>query len=290
MRTESSTGLILRVRPLTETSLIIHWLTPELGRIATVAKGARRPKSSFRGKLDLFYEADFNFQRSLRSELHALREVSLTESHSELRNDLAHLRQASYCAALIEQTTESETFLPGIFELFTEFITRLPRQPARPRNIFAYELKLLRLLGLEPDVENTRLSGETCKLVSALLDLPWTELASLKATGAQVRELQQFLHGFLQFLTHLFKCGRLTDYIPEPFREGFHPLLDPTVEQLIEVSHDEIVDGGLGLVLRAIVVASAHHSEPPIYVHRIQGEGAADLVVLEALPPSPLTT
>jgi recombinational DNA repair protein (RecF pathway) len=40
---ESATGLVLRIRPLTETSLIVHWLTPDLGRLATVAKGARRP-------------------------------------------------------------------------------------------------------------------------------------------------------------------------------------------------------------------------------------------------------
>ena len=31
------------------------------GRISTVAKGARRPKSPFAGKLDLFYEADFSY-------------------------------------------------------------------------------------------------------------------------------------------------------------------------------------------------------------------------------------
>ena len=39
---QNATGLILRTRPLTETSLIVHWLTPDFGRIATVAKGARR--------------------------------------------------------------------------------------------------------------------------------------------------------------------------------------------------------------------------------------------------------
>ena len=72
--TESATGLILRARPLTETSLIIHWLTPDLGRIAMVAKGARRAKSPFAGKLDLFYLADFSFNRSRRSDLHTLRE------------------------------------------------------------------------------------------------------------------------------------------------------------------------------------------------------------------------
>ena len=34
---QSATGLILRTLPLTETSLIVRWLTPDFGRIATVA-------------------------------------------------------------------------------------------------------------------------------------------------------------------------------------------------------------------------------------------------------------
>src|SRR6267142_5763160 len=101
---ENATGIILRTRPLTETSLIVHWLTPDLGRLATVAKGARRPKSPFRGKLDLFYEADFSFARSRKSELHTLREVVLRETHAQLREDLRWIQQASYGAGFIEQT------------------------------------------------------------------------------------------------------------------------------------------------------------------------------------------
>ena len=98
---ERATGLVFRTWPLTETSLIVHWLTPEHGRLATVAKGARRIKSPFRGKLDLLYLADLSFSRSRRSELHTLRELSLRETHSALRQDLGLLRQASYAAALI---------------------------------------------------------------------------------------------------------------------------------------------------------------------------------------------
>src|SRR5438876_6348436 len=67
---EQARGIVLRLYPLTETSLIIQWLTPNFGRLATVAKGARRSKSPFRGKLDLFYLAEFTFNRSRRSELH----------------------------------------------------------------------------------------------------------------------------------------------------------------------------------------------------------------------------
>src|SRR6516225_4205420 len=140
---ENATGLVLRTRPLTETSLIVQWLTPDLGRLATVAKGARRPKSPFRGKLDLFYLADFSFARSRRSELHTLREVSLRETHSALRQDLVYLRQASYCAALVEQTTEMDTPLPGVFELLLGLLEHLPQQNAQPQSLLAFELKLL---------------------------------------------------------------------------------------------------------------------------------------------------
>src|SRR5690348_2270623 len=144
---ENATGLILRTRPLTETSLIVHWLTPNLGRLATVAKGARRPKSPFRGKLDLFYLADFSFARSRRSELHTLREVGLRQTHRALRQEMSALQQASYCAALIEQSTETETPLPAVYDLFAGLLNRLGEEPARPETVFAFELKLLKELG-----------------------------------------------------------------------------------------------------------------------------------------------
>src|SRR5258708_6205075 len=144
---ESATGLILRTRRLTETSLIVHWLTPNLGRLATVAKGALRPKSPFRGKLDLFFLADFSFLRSRRSELHTLREVSIRESHPAIRRELGRVQQASYAAALVEQVTESETPLPEIFELVRELFQALTETSPESHLVFAFELKLLEELG-----------------------------------------------------------------------------------------------------------------------------------------------
>src|SRR5437899_8829385 len=138
---ERASGLVLRLYPLTETSLIVHWLTQTLGRIATVARGARRPKSPFRGKLDLFYLADFSFSRSPRSDLHTLREVALLDTHTRLREELAYLQQASYCAALIEQATETETPLPTVFKLMTDLLQHLPTRPPQSATIFTFEIK-----------------------------------------------------------------------------------------------------------------------------------------------------
>jgi DNA repair protein RecO (recombination protein O) len=201
---ERAQGVILRTRLLTETSLIVHWLTHESGRISTVAKGARRTKSPFRGKLDLFYEGEFSFNRSRRSDLHTLHEVSLRDTHEALRRDLAYLHQASYCAGLIEQTTETETPIPEILQLFREFLGVLPTSRSQARNIFAFELKLLRVLGLEPRPEKSRLRPTTEELAAALTNRSWSEIRELKPEKADVQNLKAFLHGYL-----IFHLGRI---------------------------------------------------------------------------------
>jgi DNA repair protein RecO (recombination protein O) len=203
---ENATGLVLRVRPLTETSLIVHWVTSELGRIATVAKGARGPKSAFRGKLDLFYIADFSFSRSRKSELHALREVRLRETHRALREDLERLRVAAYAAALVEQTTESETPIAEIYTLVGGVLDHLTRNAAAPALVFSFELRLLECLGLAPDVAETNLKPGTRQLAHALQRGDWEIVAKIKLSAAQLTELRQFLHGFLIY--HLDRIPR----------------------------------------------------------------------------------
>jgi DNA repair protein RecO (recombination protein O) len=211
---EASAGFILRLRPLTESSLIVHWLTPDHGRIATVAKGARRPKSPFRGKLDLCYECDFSFTCSRRSELHTLREVVLRQTHEPLRRELGWLQQAAYAAALIEQTTETETPLPEIHALFAALLAHLPQHPPKARTVFAFELKLLHELGLAPDPAETRLPADSQALLEDLLTTDWAELAGLSATAQQVRSVQQFLHGFLIHHLGRLPTGRATALSP----------------------------------------------------------------------------
>lgn len=201
---ESATGIILRTRPLTETSLIVHWLTPNLGRIATVAKGARRPKSPFAGKLDLFYLADFSFSRSRSSDLHALRETALRETHGALRQDICKLRQAAYAANFIGQATETETPLPAVFELLRDFLDCLCRQKGGPQPVFAFELKLLQELGLEPNLAESSLAAGTKKIAAILAEKDFLTAWNLKLTDAQTVELRQFLHGFM-----IFHLGRL---------------------------------------------------------------------------------
>ena len=181
---ERTNGLILRTRPLTETSLIVQWLTSDLGRIATVAKGARRPKSPFRGKLDLFYEAEFSFARSRKGELHNLCEVVLGDTHSTLRENLGWLQQASYFTALVEQTTETETPIPKVYQLVRDVLARLCAATPNPRTVFAFELKLLEELGQGPDLPDSKLSEGARHLARTLTQGEWDMISRVKLSEA----------------------------------------------------------------------------------------------------------
>jgi DNA repair protein RecO (recombination protein O) len=193
--TESASGLILRVRPFTETSLIVQWLTPGLGRIATIAKGALRPKSGFRGKLDIFFR---------RSELHTLREAVVRESHPGLRLDLPRLQQAAYATALIEQATETETPIPEVYDLMMSVLQHILTAPASSFTIFAFELRLLNLLGMGPDLAALALPPGTLELIRALAGRDWGFLSRLTGSTGQTSEIDHFLHAFI-----IYHLGRV---------------------------------------------------------------------------------
>lgn len=191
------TGIVLRTHRLTESSLIVRWLTAEQGRLATVAKGALRPRSPLRGKLDLFFKADFSLVRSRRSELHTLREVNVLETHPALRRELGWLRQAAYAAALIEHHTEPETPLPGLYALLDGLLKYLPGQPAQPTTVWAFESKLLGELGLSPEAAQAPLSAGAREILQHLVRSDWLELNRLRLSLVQQHEISQFLQGFL---------------------------------------------------------------------------------------------
>ncbi len=192
---QRTTGAVVRVRPLSETSLIVHWLTLDYGRIATVAKGARRPKSTFLGKLDIYFTADLSYMPAKRGDLHALLEVAVRESRPRLRTDYAALRAAAYAMGFIDQMTETDTPLPEIYELFDGFLDHLSAVEPLPRTIYAFELRLLAALGL--DLEVGPGPSPLAQLMEDLRWLPWSELAALRPAASEVRDLRKTLHRFI---------------------------------------------------------------------------------------------
>jgi DNA repair protein RecO (recombination protein O) len=159
---ETTPAILLRKTKLTETSLIITWLTEQHGKLKTVAKGARQAKSRFAGRLDLFFVCEIQFSRSRKSELHGLREAELRETYDGLRLDYPRVALASYFVELIELVTEPEHAVPELFDLLGRALHYLSEHPADRRALEHFENQLVRLLGIaNPDVTAATAIGRT---------------------------------------------------------------------------------------------------------------------------------
>src|SRR5215813_7104009 len=111
---ETSRAILLRKRKLSDTSLIVSWYTESLGKIDTAAKGARRAKSPFAGKLDLFFQAEIQISRNRRSNLHTLTEAVLQNPYIRIRKNHLRTHAASYFVELVEIATEPEHPAPEL--------------------------------------------------------------------------------------------------------------------------------------------------------------------------------
>ena len=165
--TIKTTGIVLDIRPWSQTSHVVTWLTPDRGPVTTLVKGAVRPKSAFLGQYDLFYACELIYYERAKGELHAIREVSALNVRENLRGNFRSTAFASYAAYLVREHCPHN----GEASAWYDFLDRalgggpgLPRTDgdgAQPslRLLVALETEFLSLAGLSPDFAGADLSA-----------------------------------------------------------------------------------------------------------------------------------
>jgi len=176
---ESATAILIRKRKLSDTSLIISWCTDSLGCIQTVARGARRAKSPFAGKLDLFFEAEIQIARSRKSNLHTLTEIALKNPFGGIRENFRRTQVASYFVELIELCTESDHHEPELFALLRRAFTYLSANDPNLRAVIHFETELARIAGVHDT--KTLQSNPALALANLFGRLPASRAGLLKA-------------------------------------------------------------------------------------------------------------
>jgi DNA repair protein RecO (recombination protein O) len=141
-------GILLRQRQLSDTSLIVSWCTESLGCVQTVAKGARRAKTPFAGKLDLFFETEISIVPSRKSTLHTLAEVVLKNPFAGIRTNYLRTQAAAYFVELIEICTERDHHEPELFGLLRRAFGYLDANEPNLRAVAHFETELARITGV----------------------------------------------------------------------------------------------------------------------------------------------
>jgi len=95
-------ALLLRRIPYSDTSLICHFLTAQHGRVAVMARGARRPKSSFRASLEPLHDLHISW-RPGRSGMGTLTDIQRGRSLLEPALSLHGLELLAIASRLFQE-------------------------------------------------------------------------------------------------------------------------------------------------------------------------------------------
>lgn len=182
---DTTAAILLRRRKWSDTSLIVSWCTESLGCIQTVAKGARRPKSPFAGKLDLFFEAEIQIVPSRKSNLHTLREVVLKNVFAGIRQDYLRTQTAAYFVELIEICTERDHREPELFSLLHRAFSYLDAKDPDLRAVSHFETELARITGVH---DAKKLKNDSAFALGSLFGkLPLSRTPLLKALASSTK-------------------------------------------------------------------------------------------------------
>jgi len=152
-------ALVLRTVDVFETSLVATVFTRELGKVAALAKGARRLKSPLQGGLDLLGVSDIVLFPKASEALDLLVEAAPVERFASLRRDLAALYAGYYIAELLSDLTDFHDPHQKLFDGARITLRHLGDAEFRPPRVLRFELACLRELGLSPSLDHCAQCG-----------------------------------------------------------------------------------------------------------------------------------
>lgn len=139
-----------------ETSLIVEAFTRDHGRVALVARGAKRAHSRLRGVLHTFQPLMVGW--SGKSELRNLIAAEWVGGLVPLENSA--LLYGFYLNELLLKLLAREDPHPALFDHYVETLTRLANTDAAPIVLRKFELALLRETGVAADLSTCVASGQ----------------------------------------------------------------------------------------------------------------------------------
>ena len=151
-------GIVLRVTPTKEADYILTVLTDALGRVAVIARGARRKTSRVAAGCELLAFSELVLYQ--RGSWYYLDEASTIELFDGVRRDIELLSLASYFAEMTECVTAEDERAPEVLALLLNSLYALGSLQ-KPQSIVkaAFELKLLALSGYEPLLDGCAVCG-----------------------------------------------------------------------------------------------------------------------------------
>jgi len=148
----NSPAIILRRWPYSESSMVLHALTPNLGTISILAKGAHKLTSGHMGVLDTWALVDLEASRRPKVELFQLHKAKLIDRMPHLSQAISLLDLAGLFGELAELAAPPEQASEEVFLWLQRSLYDLKDEKYPHWYTLCAILEVLELLGLSPTI------------------------------------------------------------------------------------------------------------------------------------------
>lgn len=244
-------GIVIRATDYGEGNSILNVLTKQMGKIAMMARGAKKVRSRFSSLAQPFTHAEFVIFRSSSRAMGTINSGELIQSHQRLREDLFLSAYAAYMAELTNRLLQDGEHVPGLFEQLLAAFQAMEEGKDAAVITHVYEMNMLAIAGFMPQLqlcvlcgtsdELTALSAEhggtvcrTCrakvpqameaapavlKLLRIFQQLDLRRLGNVQVSEATKISLQSFIRAYMD--AHLGVRWKSRDFLDQMSRYGF---------------------------------------------------------------------
>ncbi len=163
MAIRNDQGIVLRGYPFGESHRIVVIVSPNHGKLRTVAKGVRKTKSRFGGRLEPFTHVDVVLYEG--KNLDTITQVSTINAFGELRNHLDRVLAASTMVEVVDAVVQEDEPSLRMFLLLQRGLTVLDHRDPHPGLVTSFLLKAADVIGVAPALDSCAGCGATDNLL-----------------------------------------------------------------------------------------------------------------------------
>lgn len=142
-------GIVLRGVDYGETHRIVTLLTPEIGKVGAMARGAKRPQSRLRALVQPLVRGTFSLAYRGQG-MAIIRQGQWLEGYRAIQEDLWKHAYAGYAAELVDRFVEEATPGPKVYEFFRQWLESLAAGKDAEILTRLFELHVCEWAGVRP--------------------------------------------------------------------------------------------------------------------------------------------
>src|ERR1700756_2865127 len=149
----TTAAIVLRTVDYGEADRVVTLLTRDNGKLAALARGARKSVKRFGAALGLFGVGEAVLIDKPNVELSGLERFDGARGFPALMSDVAKVAHGGYACELVREMIPPRQVEASLFELLVTFFAALEAGPARAETLRIFELRLLDAVGLRPQLD-----------------------------------------------------------------------------------------------------------------------------------------